>query len=147
MIVNFICSQIVAHFCIAKTGHLRCCLYNFSVDCLLSLHCNVIGRVQQREGVRRNQEGNLPKCKSGKRQTMCKCALCTVGDSSCFHDIGLGPRRLSVRSMSVSIKSAVTGCDVTYCATTLQGFNRHQNGPSTTKRCVTEEHEKHSASS
>ena len=29
MIVNFICSQIVAHFCIAKTGHLRCCLYTF----------------------------------------------------------------------------------------------------------------------
>ena len=27
MIVNFICNQIVAHFCIAKTGHLRCCLY------------------------------------------------------------------------------------------------------------------------
>ena len=26
MIVNFICSQIVAHFCIAKTGQLRCCL-------------------------------------------------------------------------------------------------------------------------
>ena len=27
VIVNFICNQIVAHFCIAKTGHLRCCLY------------------------------------------------------------------------------------------------------------------------
>ena len=27
MIVNFICNQIVAHFYIAKTGHLRCCLY------------------------------------------------------------------------------------------------------------------------
>ena len=26
MIVSFICSQIVAHFCIAKTGHLRCYL-------------------------------------------------------------------------------------------------------------------------
>ena len=24
---QFICSQIVAHFCIAKTGHLRCCLH------------------------------------------------------------------------------------------------------------------------
>ena len=29
MIVNFICNQIVAHFCNAKTGHLRCCLYTF----------------------------------------------------------------------------------------------------------------------
>ena len=27
VIVNFICGQIVAHFCIAKTCHLRCCLY------------------------------------------------------------------------------------------------------------------------
>ena len=26
VIVNFICNQILAHFCIAKTGHLRCCL-------------------------------------------------------------------------------------------------------------------------
>ena len=29
VIVNFICNQIVAHFCIAKTGHLRCYLYTF----------------------------------------------------------------------------------------------------------------------
>ena len=28
VIVNFICSQIIAHFSIAKTGHLRFCLYN-----------------------------------------------------------------------------------------------------------------------
>ena len=27
VIVNFICSQIIAHFCIATTGHLRCYLY------------------------------------------------------------------------------------------------------------------------
>ena len=27
MIVNFICNQIVAHSCVAKTGHLRCCLH------------------------------------------------------------------------------------------------------------------------
>ena len=26
-IVNFLCSQIYAHFCIANTDHLRCCLY------------------------------------------------------------------------------------------------------------------------
>ena len=31
VIVNFICSQIIAHFYIAKTGHLRCCLYNFRI--------------------------------------------------------------------------------------------------------------------
>ena len=33
VIVNFICSQIVAHFCIAKTGHLRCSLYTNSEIC------------------------------------------------------------------------------------------------------------------
>ena len=27
VIVNFICNQIVAYFCIAKACHLRCCLY------------------------------------------------------------------------------------------------------------------------
>ena len=31
VIVNFICGQIVAHFCIAKTCHLRCCLYTSRV--------------------------------------------------------------------------------------------------------------------
>ena len=31
VIVNSNCSQIVAHFCIAKTGHLRCCLYTFTI--------------------------------------------------------------------------------------------------------------------
>ena len=31
MIVNFICSQIVAHFSIAKTSHLSCCLYKNEV--------------------------------------------------------------------------------------------------------------------
>ena len=32
MIVNFTCNQIVAHFCIAKTGHLRCCLYSWELS-------------------------------------------------------------------------------------------------------------------
>ena len=36
---------------------------------------------------------------------------------------GLGPRRL--REKHVSVKSTVTGCDVTNSATTLQGFNKH----------------------
>ena len=36
MIVNFICNQIVAHFCISKTGHLRCCLFNLVRVCCRS---------------------------------------------------------------------------------------------------------------
>ena len=32
---------------------------------------------------------------------------------------------LSVHDKHVSVKSAVTSCDVTNCATTLQGFNKH----------------------
>ena len=35
--VNFICSQIVAHLSIAKTGHLRCCLYSLCVCVCLSV--------------------------------------------------------------------------------------------------------------
>ena len=31
----------------------------------------------------------------------------------------------SVHVKHVSVKSAVTSCDVTNCATTLQGFNKH----------------------
>ena len=41
-----------------------------------------------------------------------------------FHVIRLGPKT-SVHEKHVSVKSSVTGCDVTNCATTLQGFNKH----------------------
>ena len=66
----------------------------------------------------------LHTCKNGKPRKTCKCALCTVDDSCCFHDIRLGPKT-SVYEKYVSVKSTVTGCVVTYCATTLQGFNKH----------------------
>ena len=66
----------------------------------------------------------LKKCKSGKLQRMCKSALCTMDDTCCFHVIRLGPKT-SVYEKHVSVKSTVTGCDVAYCATTLQGFNKH----------------------
>ena len=38
--------------------------------------------------------------------------------------IRLGPKT-SVHEKHVSVKSTATGCDVTNCATTLQGFNKH----------------------
>ena len=47
-----------------------------------------------------------------------------MDDSSCFLDIRLGPKT-SVCEKHVSVKSTVPGCDVTYCATTLQGLNKH----------------------
>ena len=50
--------------------------------------------------------------------------MCAVDDTCCFHDIRLGPKT-SVYVEHVSVKSTVTGCDATYCATTLQGFNKH----------------------
>ena len=50
-------------------------------------------------------------------------ALCTMDDASCFLDIRLGPKT-SVYEKHVSVKSTVASCDVTYCATTLQGFNK-----------------------
>ena len=61
-------------------------------------------------------------CKSGKLHRMCKCALCTVDDASCFLDIRL---KTSVYEKHVSVKSTVADCDVTNCATTLQGINKH----------------------
>ena len=65
-----------------------------------------------------------PKCKSGKPRKTCNCALCTVDDTCCFHDIRLGPKT-SVCEKNVTVVSTVTGCDVTCCAKTLQGFNKH----------------------
>ena len=56
---------------------------------------------------------------------MYKCPLCTVDDTCCFHVIRLGPRT-SVHEKHVRVKSTVTGCDVTNCATTLQGFNKQR---------------------
>ena len=60
----------------------------------------------------------------GNNTKTCKCALCTVDDTCCFHDIRLGPKT-SVCEMNVNVVSTVTGCDVTNCATTLHGFNKH----------------------
>ena len=53
----------------------------------------------------------------------CECALCTV-DTCCFLDIRLEPKT-SVYHVKVIVVSTASGCDVTYCATTLQGFNKH----------------------
>ena len=63
-------------------------------------------------------------CKNGKPRKTCKCALCTVDAASCFLTVRLGPKT-SECEKHVSVKSTATGCDVTYCATTLQGFNKH----------------------
>ena len=49
-----------------------------------------------------------------KEHKTCKNALCTMDDASYF---------LVIRH--VSVKSIVTDCDVTNCATTLHGFNKH----------------------
>ena len=51
-----------------------------------------------------------------------RCALWMM--RAVFTISDLGPRRLCAEQY-VSVKSTVTGCDVTYCATTLQGFNKH----------------------
>ena len=52
---------------------------------------------------------------------MCKCALCAVDDASFFHVIRLGPKT-SVYEKHISVKSTVTGCDVTNCATVQQHY-------------------------
>ena len=48
-----------------------------------------------------------------------------MDDASCFIDIRLGPKTSECEKHG-SVKSTVTGCDVTYCATTLQWFNKHK---------------------
>ena len=51
-------------------------------------------------------------------------ALCTMDDANCFHMIRL-ELKTSVNDVNVTVVSIVTGCDVTTCATKLQGFNKH----------------------
>ena len=62
--------------------------------------------------------------KSGKRRKTGASELCTMDENCFLFDSDLGPRRLC-EEKHVSVKSTVTGCDVSYCATTLQGFNQH----------------------
>ena len=49
---------------------------------------------------------------------------CAMDDAGCCHVIRLGPKT-SECEMNVLVKSAVTGCEVSNCATTLHGFNKH----------------------
>ena len=51
-------------------------------------------------------------------------ALCKTDDASCFLVIRLGPKT-SECGNNVIVKSTVRGCEVTNCATTLHGFNKH----------------------
>ena len=54
----------------------------------------------------------------------CSSALCTLDDASYFLVIRLGPKT-SECEKNVTVASTATGCDVTNCATTLHGFNKH----------------------
>ena len=63
-------------------------------------------------------------CKSGKQHKTCSSALCTMDDASYFLVIRLGPKT-SECDKNVTVVTTVTSCDVTNCATTLHGFNRH----------------------
>ena len=55
---------------------------------------------------------------------MCSNALCTTDDASYFLVIRLGPKT-SECEMNVIVKYTVTGCEVSNCAATLHGFNKH----------------------
>ena len=63
-------------------------------------------------------------CKSGKQHKTYSRALCAMDDASHLLVIRLGPKT-SECEKNVTVVSAVTGCDVTNCATTLHGFNKH----------------------
>ena len=49
-------------------------------------------------------------------------ALCTMDDSGCFHVFRLGPK---TSECEIIVKSTVGGCQVSNCATSLHGFNKH----------------------
>ena len=64
-----------------------------------------------------NQTDGRQECKSGKRHTMVASAFCTVDNENCFLcDFRIGPK--SFDEKHVSVKSIVTSCDLTFCATT-----------------------------
>ena len=63
-------------------------------------------------------------CKSGKQHKTCSSALCTMDDASYFLVIRLEPKT-SECEKNVTVVSTVTGCDLTNCATTIHGFNKH----------------------
>ena len=63
-------------------------------------------------------------CNSGKQHKTCSNALCTMDDASYFLVIRLGPKT-SECEKNVTVVSTITGGDVTNCATTLHGFNKH----------------------
>ena len=48
-----------------------------------------------------------------------------MDDTCCFHDIRRGPKTF-VYHVKVIVLSTASGCDVTNCATTLQGFTASQ---------------------
>ena len=56
---------------------------------------------------------------------MCSSALCTMDDASYFLVIRLEPKT-SECEKTVTVVCTGTGCDVTNCATTLHGFNKHK---------------------
>ena len=87
-------------------------------------HCGTSSQKSQNEVPDSTPDFQPLPCKSGKPRKTRKCALCTVDDTCCFHVVRLGPKT-SVHEKHVSVKSTVTSCDVTNCATTLQGFNKH----------------------
>ena len=55
---------------------------------------------------------------------MCSSALYTVDDANNFLVIRLGPKT-SECEKNVIVMSTVTDCEVSNCATTLHGFNKH----------------------
>ena len=94
------------------------CAINFtSLPCLLSLHSNVIGRVEQRAGVTRNHEGNVLKSHTyavhdeicateehGNIQPAADCATSFTPSLSFLHSYVSSISRVSHHTKSLDIK-------------------------------------------
>ena len=85
----------------------------------------VCGRFRSKNAYGQQERPQLCRiCKSGKRRKTGASALCTMDDESCFLCDPTWPQDVCV-SRENHVVSTATSCDVTYCATTLQGFNKH----------------------
>ena len=78
-------------------------------------------------------------CKTGKRHKTCSSAVRTMDDTSYFLVIRLGPKT-SECEKNVTVVSTVTDCDVTNCATTFPGFNKHASDSRDVPRCTEKIH-------
>ena len=116
------------HRCVHRSA--RRLVTNFNHLCselieLTSQHLNFLSRCHRHSISQYRNTGNRSISQFQEyrlRYHAVRCALWMIRAVFTIYD--LDPKT-SECEKHVSVKSTVTGCDVTHCATTLQGFNKH----------------------